>query len=87
MPSIAADVADALRDAMPAVQSLMADARDVDVFLVALVDPVVDRELRAGDPWGPDEPARRRLLDVLARRCVARVREAITQRLLAASEA
>ena len=47
------DVADALRDAAPAVQPLMAGARDVDVFLVALVDQVVDRELRAGDPWGP----------------------------------
>ena len=80
------DVADALRQATPAVQPLMADARDVDVFLVALVDQVVDRELRAGDPWGADEPARRRLLDLLPRHCVARVREAITTRLLAADE-
>ena len=43
--SIAGDVADALRAATPAVQPLMAEARDVDVFLVALVDQVVDREL------------------------------------------
>jgi hypothetical protein len=63
---------------------LMAEARDVDVFLVALVDQVVDRELRADDAWGADEPARRRLLDLLARHCVARVRGAITTRLLAA---
>ena len=37
-------------------------ACDVDVFLVALVDQAVDRELRADDAWGADEPARRRLL-------------------------
>jgi hypothetical protein len=84
--SMAGDVADALRRATPAVQPLMAAARDVDVFLVALVDQVVDRELKAGDPWGADEPARRRLLDLLARHCVARVREAITTRLRAAGE-
>jgi hypothetical protein len=62
--------------------------RDVDLFLGALVDQGVDRALRARDPWGADEPARRRLLllDLLARHCVARVREAITTRLLAASE-
>jgi hypothetical protein len=81
--SMAGDVADALRHAMPAVQPLMSGARDVDVFLVALVDQVVDRELRADDAWGADEPARRRLLDLLARHCVAREREAITTRLLA----
>jgi hypothetical protein len=63
--SMAADVADAFRQAAPAVQPLLSDARDVDCFLVALVDQVVDRELRAGDPWGADEPARRRLLDLL----------------------
>ena len=85
--SMAGDVAaDALRQAMPAVQPLMSGARDVDVVLVALVDQVVDRELGADDPWGTDEPARRRLLDVLARHCVARVREAITTRLLPAGE-
>jgi len=84
--SMSGDVADALRHATPAVQPLMADARDVDLFLVALVDQVVDRELKAGDPWGADEPARRRLLDLLARHCVARVREAITTRLRAAGE-
>jgi hypothetical protein len=84
--SMAGDVADALRRAMPALQPLMSGARDVDVFLVALVDQVVDRELRADDAWGADEPARRRLLDVLAWHCVARVREAITTRLLAAGE-
>jgi hypothetical protein len=85
--SMADDIADALRQAMPAVQPVMSDARDVDCFLVALVDRVVARELRAGDPWGADEPARRRLLDLLARHCVARVREEITTRLLAAGEA
>jgi hypothetical protein len=85
--SMAADVADALRDATPAVQPLMAGAPDVDLFLVALVDQVVDRELRADDAWGADEPARRRLLDLLARHCVARVREAIRGRLMAAGEA
>ena len=84
--SMAGDVADALRQATPAVQPLMAEARDVDVFLVALVDQVVDRELRADDAWGADEPARRRLLDLLARHWMARVREAITTRLLAAGE-
>ena len=84
--SMAGDVADALRRATPAVQPLMAAARDVDVFLVALVDQVVARERRAGDPWGADEPARRRLLDLLTRHCVARVREAITTRLRAAGE-
>jgi hypothetical protein len=84
--SMAGDVADVLRRATPAVQPLMADARDVDVFLVALMDQVVDRELKAGDPWGTDEPARRRLLDLLARHCVARVREVITTRLRAAGE-
>ena len=43
---------------MSAVQPSMADARDVDRFLVALVDKVVDRELRAGDPTsGVGEPA------------------------------
>jgi hypothetical protein len=84
--SMAGDVADALRQATPAVQALMSDARDVDVFLVALVDQVVDCELGADDPWGADEPARRQLLDLLARHCVARVREAITTRLLAAGE-
>jgi hypothetical protein len=65
----------------------MSDARDVDVFLVALVDEVVARELRAGHSWGADEPARRRLLDLLARHGVARVREEITTRLLVAGEA
>jgi hypothetical protein len=84
--SMAGDVADALRHATPAVQPLMAEARDVDVFLVALADQVVDRELRADHAWGADEPARRRLLDLLARHCVARVREAITTGLLAAVE-
>jgi len=84
--SMAGDVADALRQAAPAVQPLMADARDVDVFLIALVDQVVDRELRAEEPWGADEPVRRQLLDLLVRHCVARVREAITTRLLAARE-
>jgi hypothetical protein len=86
MLSMSGDVADALRHATPAVQPLLSDARDVDLFLVALVDQVVDRERRAGDPWGADEPARRRLLDLLARHCVARVREAITTRLRAAGE-
>ena len=84
--SMAGDVTDALRDATPAVQPLMSEARDVDRFLVALVDQVVDRELRAGDSWGADEPARRRLLDLLARHCVVLVREEITQRLRAAGE-
>jgi hypothetical protein len=83
--SMAGD-ADALRHATPFVQPLMAGTRDVDLFLVALVDQVVDRELKAGGPWGADEPARRRLLDLLARHCVARVRGAITQRLRAAGE-
>jgi hypothetical protein len=85
--SMAGDVAGALRHATPFVQPLMSEARDVDVFLVALVDQVVDRELRADDAWGADEPARGRLLDLLARHCVAHVREAITQRLRAAGEA
>jgi hypothetical protein len=64
----------------------MSEGRDVDRFLVALVDQIVDRELRASDPWGGDEPARRSLLDLLARHCVARMREEITKRLLAAGE-
>ena len=84
--SMAGDVADALRRATPAVQPLLSEAGDVDVFLVALVDQVVARELRADDAWGAGEPARRRLLDLLARHCVARVREAITTRLRAAGE-
>ena len=84
--SMSGDAADALRRATPAVQPLMADARDVDLFLVALVDQVVARERRVGDPWGADEPARRRLLELLARHCVALVREAITTRLRAAGE-
>ena len=83
---MAGDVADALRQATPAVQPFMTEARDVDVFLLALVDQVVDRELSADDAWGADEPARRRLLDLLARHCVARVREAITTRLPAPGE-
>ena len=86
VPSMSGDVADALRHATPAVQPVMSDARDVDLFLLALVDQVVDRELRAGDPWGADEPGRGRLLDLLVRHCVALVREAITKRLLAAGE-
>jgi hypothetical protein len=85
--SMAGDVADALRHATPAVQPLLSDARDVDGLLVALVDQVVDRELRGDDPWGADEPARRRLLDLLARHRVALVREAITTRLPPAGEA
>jgi len=84
--SMAGDVTDALRDATPAVQPLMSEGRDVDRFLVALVDQIVDRELRASDPRGADEPARRSLLDLLARHCVARMREEITKRLLAAGE-
>jgi hypothetical protein len=48
--SKAGGVADALRQATPAVQPLMSGARDVDVFLVALVDEVADPELKAGDP-------------------------------------
>ena len=83
---MAGDVADALHQAMPAVQPLMSGARDVDVFLVAVVEQVVDRELRAGDPWGADEPARRRLLDLPGSALRGPVREAITTRLLAAGE-
>jgi hypothetical protein len=64
--SMAGDVAETLRRAMPAVQPFTHDADELDEFLVALVDQVVDRELKAGDAWGAGEPAREMRLDLLA---------------------